>query len=107
MTFIASPPRHDKTHKAGATPNTGETQPHENPAPDTAQPEQPAKSTEPTAISPQLITCSQPGEHLWPETGGTDPLHWKEESVGNDCVLTLTTGTVPDYGGTDDATGVP
>ncbi|MCO6559299.1 MAG: BspA family leucine-rich repeat surface protein, partial [Bifidobacterium sp.] len=56
---------------------------------------------------PQAGNCNQPGKHKWTTSGGTDSLLWEEEVIDNNCVLTLVSGTVPDHGGTDDATGVP
>ncbi|WEV72846.1 BspA family leucine-rich repeat surface protein [Bifidobacterium sp. ESL0790] len=52
-------------------------------------------------VGPQDATCSQPGEHTW----GT--LTWNEHVDGNDCVLELESGQVPDHTGTNADPGVP
>ncbi|WEV72204.1 BspA family leucine-rich repeat surface protein [Bifidobacterium sp. ESL0790] len=50
------------------------------------------------SAGPQSATCNQPGDHTW----GT--LTWNEHVNGNDCVLELEYGTIPDTGTTGDST---
>ncbi|WEV63712.1 BspA family leucine-rich repeat surface protein [Bifidobacterium sp. ESL0732] len=60
------------------------------------------------SVGSQDGTCTSPGEHRWPDTpGAVNPLTWKEETVGSDCVLTLESGIIPAHTGSDTDTTIP
>ncbi|MDF7666011.1 BspA family leucine-rich repeat surface protein [Bifidobacterium sp. ESL0745] len=106
----SQPQEPPQTAEHSKTPNT--TAPGTKPAkPAPANEPQPSKKHHVEtrdSIGPQDGTCSAtPGDHKWPESGGTDPLHWNETVVGNDCVLTFTSGTVPYHADTSTSTAVP
>lgn len=58
-------------------------------------------------IGPQIVACGDPGTHTGYGTyGGT--LVWNEHVDGDDCVLELVSGTIPDHGtGGNDWTNAP
>ncbi|WEV72936.1 BspA family leucine-rich repeat surface protein [Bifidobacterium sp. ESL0790] len=56
-----------------------------------------------SSVGPQAV-CSQDGEQTW---GTTDELHWNEHVDGDDCVLELEYGTIPDTGTTGDSASNP